>query len=148
MSFVILAQWISCSSSNEAPPGAIFAGNDADGTEIYVGRALYQGEQIPAKVIPSKNIGYVPWGGQEIPVHEFEVLCNGNVEWVQSSNGMVLPNAVPGGVSSSGEVLYIGRGWWHGALTPGKIQPSHGSLYIPFGGMEVAVKEYEILIEN
>ena len=75
-------------------------------------------------------------------------MCNGKVEWVQSNNGMVLPNAVPGGVSSSGEILYIGRGWWHGALTPGKIQPSHGSLYIPFGGMEVAVKEYEILIEN
>ncbi|CAO1428337.1 unnamed protein product [Diamesa hyperborea] len=142
------AQWIACTAHSEAPPGAILAGNDIDGTEMFVGRALYQGEQIPAKVIPSKNIGYVPWGGQEIPVHEFEVLCNGNVEWVQSSNGMVLPNAVPGGVSSSGEILYIGRGWWHGALTPGKIQPSHGSLYMPFGGMEVALKEYEILIEN
>lgn len=60
----------------------------------------------------------------------------------------MLPNAVPGGRTSSGETLYIGRAWHGGALTPGKIHPSHGNLYLPFAGGEVAVGTYEILIEN
>lgn len=75
-------------------------------------------------------------------------MCGGNVAWIQSGHGSILPNAVPGGVTSAGETLYIGRGWHAGALTPGKIHPSHGSLYIPYGGGEVALRSYEILIEN
>jgi len=34
-----------------------------------------------------------------------------------------------------------------GSLTCGKIHPSHQVLYIPYGGMEVAVGNYDILIE-
>lgn len=86
--------------------------------------------------------------GQEIPKYSYEVLCNGNVQWVQSSHGHVVPNAVPGGRTSSGETLYIGRVWHAGALTPGKIHPSHRNLYIPFNGGEVAHANYDILIEN
>lgn len=86
--------------------------------------------------------------GQEIPYHNYEMLCNGNTQWVHSGHGQVLPNAVPGGRTSSGETLYIGRAWHAGALTPGKIHPSHGNLYIPYNGGEVAVGTYEILIEN
>lgn len=128
--------------------GAIVAGNDTDGSPIYVGRAFHEGNQLVAKVIPSKQIAYVSYNGQEIPKYSFEVLCNGNVTWVQSSHGQVMPNAVPGGRTTSGETLYIGRGWWHGALTVGKIQPSHQSLYISFNGAEMPLKSYEILIEN
>lgn len=86
--------------------------------------------------------------GQEIPQHNYEVLCNGRTQWVQSGHGHVLPNAVAGGRTSSGETLYIGRAWHAGALTPGKIHPSHGNLYIPYAGGEVAHGTYEILIEN
>lgn len=59
-----------------------------------------------------------------------------------------MPNAVPGGRTNSGETLYIGRAWHAGALTPGKIHPSHGNLYIPYNGGEVAIGTYEVLIEN
>lgn len=90
----------------------------------------------------------VSWNGQEIPKHSFEVLCNGNVQWVHSGQGHVLPHAVPGGRTASGETLYIGRAWHAGSLTNGKIHPSHGNLYIPFNGGEVAINSYEILIEN
>lgn len=90
----------------------------------------------------------VSFEGQEIPKYSYEVLCNGSVQWVHSSHGQVLPNAVPGGRTSSGEILYIGRGWHNGALTPGKIHPSHGNMYIAYNGMEVALATYEILTEN
>lgn len=46
------------SSHAPMPPGAIFVGNDADGSPIFVGRGYHNGEQLPAKVIPSKNVAY------------------------------------------------------------------------------------------
>lgn len=44
-----------------------------DGSTIYVGRAFHEGDMIPAKVIPEKNVAYVAWGGQEHPKHSYEV---------------------------------------------------------------------------
>lgn len=142
------ATWVGASAYGPIPPNAIVAGNDSDGTTIYVGRCFHEGDQLPAKVMPSKQVAYISFNGQEIPKHSYEMLCNGNVTWVQSGHGQVVHNAVPGGRTSGGETLYIGRGWHAGALTPGKVHPSHGSLYIPYGGGEVALKSYEILIEN
>lgn len=127
---------------------AILAGNDVDGSPIYVGKAYHEGDLIPAKVIPSKNVAYVSHNGAEHPKQQYEVLCNGNVSWVPSGHGQYLHNAVVGGNTASGEPLYIGRVHHMGSLTPGKIHPSHQSLYIPFNGGEVPFKNYEILTEN
>ena len=142
------AQWVSCGARSQAPHGAILAGKDSDGSPIYVGRAHHERDQLVAKVIPRKNYTAISYNGKEIQKQNFEVLCHGNVQWVHSSNGQVVYNAVPGGRTENGEVLYIGRGHHNGSLTVGKIHPSHGSLYIPFGGSEIAFKSYEILIEN
>lgn len=51
----------------------VHAGQDVDGAPIYVGRAYHDGDQVPAKVIPSKNVAYIPYGGTEIPKHQFDV---------------------------------------------------------------------------
>lgn len=40
----------------------------------------------------------------------------------------------------------MGRCLHEGTQTPGKVQPSHGCLYIPFNGEEVSVTEYEVLV--
>ena len=65
--------WQHTSAHSPLPMGAIHAGHDADGSPIYVGRAYHEGDQIPAKVIPSKNVAYVAWGGVEHPKHSYEV---------------------------------------------------------------------------
>lgn len=142
------AQWVHCEAYMPAPHGAILAGNDIDGSRIFVGRAYHGSDHLVAKVIPDKQIAYVSYDGQEIPKYNFEVLCHGNVQWVHSSNGQIIRNAVPGGRTECGEILFIGRGHHDGALTVGKIHTSHGCLYIPFDGSEVALKNYEILIQN
>lgn len=54
----ITAQWIHTSAHAPLPPNPIFVGNDADGSPIFVGRGFHNGEQLPCKVIPSKNIAY------------------------------------------------------------------------------------------
>lgn len=112
-----------------------------------MGRAFHEGDQLPAKVVPSHGVAYVPYGGQEHPKNQYEVLCNGNVSWIPSAHGHIPSNAVVGGRTSSGEPLYIGRANYNGSLTPGKIQTSHNTLYIPFGGTEVGIREYEVLVE-
>lgn len=117
----VSCDWVSSSAYSGVPPGAIYAGNDADGSQIYVGRAFHEGDQLPAKVMPSKQIAYVSHNGQEIPKHHFEVCCNGNTSWVQSGHGQVPPGAVVGGRTASGEPLYIGRAPHAGSLTVGKV---------------------------
>lgn len=51
-----------------------------------------------------------------------------------------------GTTAEGGEKLYMGRAMHGGAQTPGKLQASHGCLYIPFGGAEVCLTEYEVLV--
>lgn len=130
------------------PEGAVVGGHDQDGSTIYVGRSRHEGDLLPAKAIPGKNVAYVPYGGREHAKHQFDVLCYGNVSWIPSVGGSIPMNAVSGGVTSGGEALYIGRAYHEGSLTLGKVQPSHQTLYIPFAGAEVSIREYEILVEN
>lgn len=128
------------------PSNAVQVGTDSDGSAIYIGRAFHNGDAIPAKVIPKKNAAYIPYGGEEVLVNaNVEVLRRVEYVWVRATNGQVPAHAVPFGKTASGEDLYAGRALHNGSQTPGKIQPSHGCLYIPYGGKEVAIKSYEVL---
>lgn len=66
-------QWIPTSAYAGIPPNTVYAGNDADGAPIYVGRCFHEGEQLPAKVIPSKQVAYVSHNGLEIAKQHYEV---------------------------------------------------------------------------
>lgn len=64
-----------------------------------------------------------------------------------STDGNIPDGAFVAGYCKSGEQLLIGRTHFQGSLTPGKIQRSHGCLYIPFGGLEHSVQSnFEVLI--
>lgn len=65
--------WIQVNSDSAYHPNAVLAGHDVDGAQIYVGRTYHEGDILPAKVIPSKNVAYVSHGGNEISKHQFEV---------------------------------------------------------------------------
>ena len=67
-------------------------------------------------------------------------------EWRHASNGFVPGDAVEGGVDVNGEMLYVGRANDCGDMIPGKIVPSHGVLYVPYGGEEKAHNSYEYLV--
>lgn len=118
---IFTGAWLHCSAGAPLPPGAIHAGHDTDNSPLFVGKAYHEGDQVPAKVIPSKQIAYISYNGQEIPKHQFEVLCNGNTSWVPSSFGAVPHGAVVGGRTATGETLYVGRAHYQGSLTPGKV---------------------------
>lgn len=140
-------EWVQGNTKTALPAGAIHAGNDTDGTPMYVGRAYHENDQLIAKVMPAKQAAYVSYNGKEILKLHYEILCNGNVKWVPGSAGKIPTGAVVGGKTGTGEILYVGRGRHENCLTVGKIHPSHNSIYIPFGGAEVALKNFEFLVE-
>lgn len=65
--------WVDTVARGGVPSTALEGGYDSDGERIYVGRAFYEGDWLPAKVIPGKNAAYISWGGQEVFVDRFEV---------------------------------------------------------------------------
>ncbi|XP_058125211.1 natterin-4-like [Anopheles coustani] len=137
--------WQYCNINGPFPQNMVRAGVDADGEVIYVGRAFHEGDMIPAKVIPGKNLAFVCHGGEEVLKEDFEVLRYGAFVWEFSSNGSVPETAVKIGQTAEGEPLFMGRAIYNGSQTPGKVHSSHGCCYLPFDGAEVSVNEYEVL---
>ncbi|XP_068147807.1 natterin-3-like [Drosophila tropicalis] len=136
-----MAHWIRSSADSLLPPTAFQAGHDTDGSRIYVGRTMFEGDLAPVKVIPNKHAAYVSHGGKEHSVMHFEVLVGKAYAWAPSSNGCVPGHAISTGKTRMGEPLY-------NSLTVGKVHPSHGCLYVPFGGKEISIKSYEVLVKK
>nr|KAB1091599.1 DUF3421 domain-containing protein [Acinetobacter baumannii]MBO0672114.1 DUF3421 domain-containing protein [Acinetobacter baumannii] len=142
-----IAEWVPASSGN-VPPCAVQGGYDVSDS-LYVARAHHNGDNIPGKLVPSHGCCYIPWGGEEHRHHDYQVLCNPEgiqLEWRFTSGGDIPPGAIQGGMTSEGEPLYIGRHEHDGTMTIGKVQPSHGVLYISFGGGEHSYSNYEVLV--
>jgi hypothetical protein len=58
------------------PEGAILAGHDKDGGMLYIGRAFYESDILPAKIVPKHGAAYVAYGGEEHLVSHYEVqIC-------------------------------------------------------------------------
>lgn len=80
-----------CGGELPLPQGAIVGGHDQDGTPLYVGRAYHEADHIPAKVLADRKVAYVAYGGQEHAKIQYDILCHGNVSWVQSAHGSIPP---------------------------------------------------------
>ncbi|KAF7282144.1 hypothetical protein GWI33_003111 [Rhynchophorus ferrugineus] len=140
--------WAESTVHGPFPTSAVLGGHDSDGNTIYVGRAFVQGDWIPAKIIPGRKCAYAAYAGKEVPKSTYQVLCEERFEWVSSSDGQVPLDAVVGGKTSSGENLYIGRAPYSGSITVGKVHPSHRTCYISYGGKEISMKKYEVLVRR
>lgn len=126
-------------------------------------RAKHGDDLIPGKLVGDPVQAYISWSGREIQVTQFEVsfylknylkftnylkvFVNGNVKWVEASNGVNPPKAVVGGGNAI-EILYIGRAFYQGSIITGKVQPKHYGMYIPIAGREIFFKDYEVLVYN
>jgi hypothetical protein len=58
-----------------APEGAIPAGYDDDGSPLYIIRAKQNGTDVLGKYSEKRNEALIPFGGNELKVTSFEVLC-------------------------------------------------------------------------
>lgn len=167
-------KWIAHSIQNAILPNAVNAGPDSDGSPIYFGRTIHEGEQLAVKVIPTNKYAAICYKGKEIPKSSYEVinhyrlhkplhkmltvlinisvcfqlLCGTGFTWIASSNGDVPDGAVRTGCLPTGEPLYVGRAVHNGSFTPGKIIRSQGCLYFPYGHIEHRAQQYEVLVHS
>ena len=142
-----MTEW-RCFSHGFVDYDAVAGGHDVNGETIYVGRIYIDGDHVPGKIVPSHGCIYVPYDGKEVPHTSYEYMIRpryGNIEWVSSSNGHVPSGAVVAGETKNNEPLFVGRCYHNGSWIIGKVHPSHGCLYIPFGGDEISERNYEVL---
>lgn len=145
-----MAEWRHA-SHGFVPRDAIAGGNDVNGEPIYVGRAFEDNDTIPGKIVPSHQCIYVPYAGSEKRHDQYEYLVRpayGSIDWVPAHDGLIPSGAVMGGRTSNGETLYIGRAYHQGSWVIGKVHSSHRVLYIPFGGDEISISDYEVLVQT
>lgn len=62
------------SSGGEVPLGALQGGRQSDGQTLFIGRAYHNGSMVIGKVHPGHKTLYVSFAGNEIPIHDYEVL--------------------------------------------------------------------------
>ena len=72
--FVGSGTWVQA-QGNMLPLGAILAGSDDDGSPLYMIRAKQNGADVLGKYNASRGQAYIPYGGKEIVVSSFEILC-------------------------------------------------------------------------
>lgn len=57
-------------------------------------------------------------------------------------------DAFAAGHTENGETLYIGRAHIEGTIAIGKVHPSRGCCFVPYGGEEHSYQDYEIFVLN
>lgn len=62
-------------SDGANPDGAIVMGNEADGTPLFAARAQYDGGLQPGEVQTGFGGAHVGYGGEEVTIPDYEVLC-------------------------------------------------------------------------
>ena len=66
------------------------------------------------------------------------------LQWVSGSNGSHPGEALKAG-TDHGVPIFVARARHQSCLVPGKLHHGHKAVYVPWGGVEHAKKEYEVL---
>ena len=72
--------WVPARGGN-VPTHAVLVGRDQDGGPIYVGRARFSSDLLPAKVVPNHRAAYVSFAGKEHRVANYEVKTATAFHW-------------------------------------------------------------------
>lgn len=158
------------------PADALRLGADGpSGQPLYLGRAFFGTDLLPARIDPGERVAYVPFACAEHRVHQYVYVrgLSDAVQWQPSSDGVILPLAVAVGRTISNETLYVSRvpmemaaagGMANIGGDPGlaadwsatdgvqrqwlvgKVHPSHRTMYAGFEGAERNFARYEIMV--
>ncbi|ROT74755.1 Natterin-4 [Penaeus vannamei] len=112
---------------------------------VGVAAAPHQGGFIPGSLQAGRCL--ITCEGNTVVKPEFYTLNPGGTDlvWAAAAEGKVPLGAVQGGVSESGEDLYIGRCKIDGKKLHGKVQPSQQGCLVPLAGGEANNSSYEVL---
>lgn len=155
----LVASWQNASGGS-VPSNAVIGGCDTPapgrfcGPDLYYCRASVAGFRglQPGKIRPGFPGCYVPFDGQELTETTYQVLVALSpampLAQIGGSNGSVPFGAVRGGTDVGGQPLYMCSASYAGGLHPGKLRAQFGACYISYGGLEIAVKRYTVLVPN
>ncbi len=129
------------------PQNAFQGGQEANGSPLYVARASYGGGVHIGKMRKDWKAAAIPYGGKENWIAEYEIFVGAGV-WIRAAAGVIPRNAMPAGREANGEILYAARASYEGGMHIGKIKAGWNAAIIPYGGREVQVPRYEVLIED
>lgn len=136
--------------NDEVPQDAVPLGHEADGTPLYVARAYFAGGLHIGKVRRGFGAANIPYAGEEVKVNPYEVLyAIGDLfYWAEGRNGYLPYGAIAMGREQDGTRLYVARAEYAGGLHVGKVRPPYVAAEIPYGGKEIAVTPYEVLVRK
>jgi hypothetical protein len=138
------AQWQTV--VNGVTPSALRGGHEANGSVLYIARVKHGNGVHMGKARANSREAFIPFGGKELVLSNYEVFT-GTGQWVKASANNFPANAIQGGYEADGAKLYIVRAVIDGGYHPGKAR-KNGDGFIPFGGVERIVKDYEVLTSN
>jgi hypothetical protein len=75
----------------------------------------------------------------------FEIYT-GRGSWIRPQGGNFPSNAIAAGYENDGSALYIARASLGGGLHIGKVRANGREAFIPYGGREEIVSDFEILV--
>jgi hypothetical protein len=156
---VLMSHWASSwqDATNRQLPGAnpfaLIGGYETTGQPLYLCRAHYPDRT--AGLTPGKfRSGFasckVPYAGTEIDAtNHYGTLYWDSVgpQYEGATNGAVPPTAVAQGYDNDGAPFYACRAYYGRGLHPGKIRTGWNGCDIGYGGKEVTVSSYGVLVE-
>lgn len=138
----LFAQWQRVVNA-VTPNNALRAGNEADGSPLYIARVTHEGGVHIGKTRANSNEALISYGGSELILGNYEVYT-GTGQWIRASATNFPQNAVQGGREADGTPLYIIRATIDGGIHPGKAW-RNGNASIPYGGVERIMTDFEVL---
>jgi len=139
------AQWQRV-NNGVTPTNAFVAGNEADGSPLYIVRVNHEGGVQVGKARANTKDAFIPYGGAEVVIQNYEIYT-GTGRWVQATACTWPQNAIVGGREPDGRLLYIVRATLGGGIHPGKAR-LNADAFIPHGGVENVVTDFEVLTRN
>lgn len=132
--------------TNAVTPSALRGGNEANGAVLYIARVKHENGVHIGKARPNSREAFIAYGGKELALSNYEVFI-GTGQWVKATANSFPLNAIAGGYEANGAPLYIARAVIDGGYHPGKAR-KNGDGFIPYGGVERIVKDFEVLTSN
>ncbi|KAG1770295.1 hypothetical protein EV702DRAFT_1202478 [Suillus placidus] len=145
------AYWTAESPQGFVPSAAIQGGHESKGAPLYIARAPYEAG-IRKASIQNKSV-YIGYNHKEIAIsakYEFLVGDESSVRWILIDGPLTTEKlggavAVCGGSEADGAPLYIAQAAMKGGVQCGKVRDNN-TAKIPYGGSEIDVKTYNVLV--
>lgn len=126
---------------------AIYINPNQIASALYIGRTIFRGRLIMGKIQSTDQSLYIPFKQQEVKVTPSEILVRQPADsWMPVSLDNFPASALVAGYDNGGVVSYVARAKHDDFVVPAKYLPGKGLAFIASDGLEIPIREAEILI--